>query len=65
MTRIVTTTCPYGDLDQHLNDTANCEDPHCVFIGKPIPKEHRRRRPLMRNLRGARSVLAAIQESHE
>ena len=25
------TTCPYGDLSMHINGTANCEDPHCVY----------------------------------
>lgn len=23
--------CPYGTLREHLDDTAGCEDPDCVF----------------------------------
>jgi hypothetical protein len=34
---IVATTCPYGDLNQHLSDTANCElGDECVYSGKPV-----------------------------
>ena len=37
---IVVTTCPYGDLTQHLNDTANCElGLECVYSGVPWPPE--------------------------
>jgi len=32
---LVATTCPYGDLHQHLNDTANCElGEECVYSPK-------------------------------
>ena len=32
---IEATTCPYGPLEQHLNDTANCElGDECVFAVK-------------------------------
>ena len=34
---IVATTCPYGDLNAHLNDTANCElGDECVHSGRPV-----------------------------
>ena len=34
---IEASTCPYGDLNQHMNDTANCElGDECVYSGKPV-----------------------------
>lgn len=40
--RIVATTCPYGDLDQHLAGTANCElGDECVYSPKPLGKSMR------------------------
>ena len=30
--------CPYGDMRQHLDGTASCEDRYCALTGQPVPQ---------------------------
>ena len=57
---IIATTCPYGSLEQHLNDTANCElGDGCVYSPKPFITQ------VQLNLEGSRRVLKAIEGDDE